>query len=330
MATLLDRRSTPAGLSTGNLSSGGLQTGNLDIPNDGGAANMGGFADFLDAYSAYRGQQQRRPDDPRTQSINRGMMSDVGETHPVTGRIMTGKYRGMQPDQVRVMLSDQYDQRQNGGGFGNGRTPEDAWRSMFPGSPSAAAPTLSPRPSPERQTEAMGGAMAPSVTGAQGAVTTGAAMGAANTFGPRSNLLQRPLSAPSTPASRSSGSFSGGQVTNTGASGFNAGGVRALDTTSGPATEYDPRKDLTKTFLQPGGIGGDLLPKGASGGVMINPKYRTPGASAIGSVRFGGGGPMGMSVETGRGPAAPVAPQAAASNPGANVDARRALAPRTA
>lgn len=77
-------------------------------------------------------------------------------------------------------------------------------------------------------------------------------------------------------------SASGGVTTSTGASPFNFKGERSIQT---PGTlgetgkEYNPARDLTKS---PIAAGDSLLPKGATGGVMIEPKYRTPGADAFG------------------------------------------------
>lgn len=93
-----------------------------------------------------------------------------------------------------------------------------------------------------------------------------------------------------------------GVVTNPGQTAFDEKGMQSADTVSGPTRIYDPSKDMSKTFLDAGGNatvpgvgtfpGGPALPAGAHGtpsvrGVMIEPKYQTPGASPIGVISGG-------------------------------------------
>lgn len=125
-----------------------------------------------------------------------------------------------------------------------------------------------------------------------------------------------------------------GVVTNPGQTAFDEKGMQSADTTSGPARIYDPRRDTSKTFLDAGGNatvpgvgtfpGGPALPAGANGtpsvrGVMIDPKYQTPGASPIGVIS--GGTVSDGRTFPGARPAPPSATQAATGQPGAKLPA---------
>lgn len=77
-----------------------------------------------------------------------------------------------------------------------------------------------------------------------------------------------------------------GVVTDTGRDSTNFKGETPLQTPGGPAVEYDPRSDLTKSYLAPGD---SILPPNATRGVTIDPKYVAPGGSPVGYATNGGG-----------------------------------------
>jgi hypothetical protein len=119
---------------------------------------------------------------------------------------------------------------------------------------------------------------------------------------------------------------SGGTTTGEAASPFNRRGERAVQTPGAPNSgiEYDPRRDAGMTAVPE-----RYLPPGASRGVVIDPKYRTPGmpnygtgtgdASAVSSTpqqivqraTTATPAPASNAVGTPRGPASPAVPSAA-------------------
>ncbi len=84
-------------------------------------------------------------------------------------------------------------------------------------------------------------------------------------------------------------------------------GESMAQTTHGPSIVVDPRADMMKNWL---GAGDSMLPKNATGGVLIDPRYRTPGASPVG---YSTTGPAASVALSGTPPPRPVAPLATAA-----------------